>query len=172
MTVRFRDAVAADGPALAAVGRRCFDETFGPHFDPADMAAHLDESFGPDGLLADLARPDCRIRIAEEEGAIAAYLKLMPMSLPVDHAPGALEIKQLYVLEPWQGAGVAQALMDWAVATARADGAPALYLSVWEEGHRARAFYRRHGFVAAGHAPFRLGSHVCDDPVLKLDLAA
>ena len=51
------------------------------------------------------------------------------------------------MLQPWQGAGVAAALMDWAVETARAAGAPALYLSVWEEGDRAIAFYRRQGFV-------------------------
>ena len=41
------------------------------------------------------------------------------------------------MLAPWQGAGVAAALMDWAIDTARAAGAPALYLSVWEQGDRA-----------------------------------
>ena len=88
--------------------------------------------------------------MAEDGGAVAAYLKLAPIDLPVPHEPGALEIKQLYVLEPWQGAGVAAALMDWAIDTARADGAPALYLSVWEQGARAIAFYARHGFVTVG----------------------
>ena len=72
------------------------------------------------------------------------------MTLPVDHPAGALEIKQLYVLAPWQGTGVAAALMHWAIETARAEGAPALFLSVWEHGDRAIAFYRRHGFVTVG----------------------
>jgi len=170
VSLAYRMATAADGPALAAVGRQCFDETFGPHFPAADMATHLDRSFGPDGLRADLARPDCRIQMVEEGGQIAGYLKLMPMDLPIDHPPGSLEIKQLYILEPWQGAGLAAALMDWAVETAWADGAPALFLSVWKEGARAQAFYRKHGFDIAGSASFAIGDTVMVDPVMRRDL--
>ncbi len=49
MSVAYRRASAADGPALAAMGRRCFVETFGPHFPPEDMAVHLERMFGPGG---------------------------------------------------------------------------------------------------------------------------
>jgi diamine N-acetyltransferase len=170
VTVTYRLATPADGPAAAAMGRRCFDETFGAHFPADDHRMHLDRMFGPDGLPAELADPDVRVMLAEEDGVIAAYLKLVPMSLPVAHRPGALEIKQLYVLAPWQGAGIAQVLMEWAVETARADGAPALFLSVWEGGSRAQAFYLRQGFGIVGHAPFTLGTRVYQDPVMRLDL--
>ena len=71
------------------------------------------------------------------------------------------------MLAPWQGAGVAAVLMDWAVETARAEGAPALYLSVWEEGHRAIAFYRKQGFEIVDTAPFRLGSRTYQDPIMR-----
>ena len=171
MTVTYRDAAFADGPALAATGRRVFAETFGHAFDPADMALHLDRKFGPEGLPAELGDPALRIRLAEAEGDIIAYVKLAPMALAVDHPAGALEIGQFYVLAPWQGAGVAAPLMQWVIATARAEGAPALYLSVWEEGFRAIAFYRRHGFATVGTAPFQLGTRTYTDPVMRLDLA-
>ena len=108
--------------------------------------------------------------MAEEDGRVAGYLKLMPMGLPVDHPAGSLEIKQLYILEPWQGAGLAAALMDWALETARSDGAPALFLSVWQEGARAQAFYRKHGFEVVGMAPFAIGETVMIDPVMRRDL--
>jgi len=170
MSMTYRDAGQADGPALAEMGRRCFVETFGPHFPADDMALHLERMFGPDGLPAELRDPKLRVRMAEEDGHIAAYLKLAPMSLSAPHGPGAIEVKQLYVLEPWQGAGVAAALMDWAVATARAVGAPAIDLSVWEDGARAIAFYARRGFVTVGVAPFRLGTRTYQDPVMRLDL--
>lgn len=170
MSIAYRLATPADGPALAATGRRCFAETFGPYFPAADMATHLDRSFGPDGLIADLACPGCRVQMAEEDGQIAGYLKLMPMDLPTGHPAGSLEIKQLYILEPWQGAGLAAALMNWAVETARADGAPALFLSVWQKGERAQAFYRKHGFEVVGSAPFAIGDTVMVDPVMRLDL--
>ena len=170
MSVTYRLATPADGPAAAAMGRRCFVETFGAHFPADDMAVHLDRMFGPSGLPAELDDPTVRVILAEEDGAIAGYLRLVPTSLEIDHPPGALEIKQLYVLEPWQGAGVAPALLDWAIATARGEGAPALFLSVWSEGERAIAFYRRQGFVTVGHAPFLLGSRTYSDPVMRLDL--
>jgi ribosomal protein S18 acetylase RimI-like enzyme len=170
VSIAYRDAEIADGLALAEMGRRCFVETFGPHFPPDDMALHLARMFGPDGLPAELHDPKLRIRMAEEDGAIAAYLKLAPMGLPVPHEPGTLEIKQLYVLEPWQGAGVAAVLMDWAVETGRAGGAPALYLSVWEHGRRAIAFYSRRGFEQVGVAPFQLGARAYQDPVMRLAL--
>lgn len=168
--IAYRPATSADGSALAAMARRCFAETFGAHYAPADLAAHLDKAFGPGGLAAELADPGVRVMLAEEDGAVAAFLKLAPMTLPVAHPPGALEIKQLYVLEPWQGAGVAPVLMDWAIAAARDEGASALFLSVWAHNARAIAFYRRYGFEMAGHAPFTVGERVDMDPVMRLGL--
>ena len=170
MSVTWRDAGPADAAPLAAMGRRCFVETFGPHFPAEDMALHLERMFGAAALPAEYEDSALMIRMAEADGEIAAYLKLAPMKLSVPHEPGALEIRQLYVLTPWQGAGVAAALMDWAVETARAEGAPALYLSVWEKGDRAIAFYRKQGFETVGVAPFRLGDGVYQDPVMRLAL--
>jgi GNAT superfamily N-acetyltransferase len=171
VSIAYRPALPEDGPALADMGRRCFVETFGPHFPADDMALHLERMFGLEGLPAELHDPALRVQMAEEDGRIIAYLKLAPMDLEAPHEPGALEVKQLYVLAPWQGAGVASVLMDWAVETARAAGAPALYLSVWEQGARAIAFYSRRDFVKVGEAPFRLGARTYQDPVMRLDLA-
>ena len=170
MTVTYRDASIGDGAALAAMGRHCFVETFGAHFPADDMALHLEHMFGPDALPSNYEDPALKIRVAEADGTVAAYLKLAPMELPVPHEPDALELKQLYVLTPWQGAGVAAVLMGWAVETARAAGARALYLSVWEKGDRAIAFYRKQGFETVGVAPFRLGDGVYQDPVMRLAL--
>ena len=170
MSLTYRDAGPADAPALAAMGRRCFVETFGAYFPAEDMALHLEHKFGPDALAAEYLDPALRIRVAEQDGAPIAYLKLGPMDLPMAHEDGALEVKQLYVLEAWQGAGVAAALMAWAAETACAAGAPALYLCVWEKGDRAIAFYRKHGFETVGHAPFRLGTQLYQDPVMRLAL--
>jgi ribosomal protein S18 acetylase RimI-like enzyme len=170
VSVAYRDAGPADAPALAAMGERCFVETFGPFFPAEDMALHLARKFGPKALAAEFLDPALRMRMAEVGGEVIAWLKMGPMDLPVPHEAGALEVKQLYVLEAWQGAGVAAALMAWAAETARAAEAPALYLCVWEKGDRAIAFYHKHGFETVGHAPFRLGTQLCQDPVMRLAL--
>ena len=170
MSLSCRTAGPADAPALAAMGRRCFVETFGAHFPADDMALHLERKFGPEALPAEYLDPALRIRLAEEDGEVVGYLKLGPMDLEAPHEAGALEVKQLYVLQPWQGAGVAALLMEWAVGAALAEGAPALYLCVWEKGDRAIAFYRKHGFETVGEEPFRLGSRTYQDPVMRLAL--
>lgn len=170
MSVSYRIATAADATALADMGRCCFAETFGPAFPDEEMAIHLERHFGPQALPAEFLDPALTIRVAEADGAIVAYLKLAPMDLPVPHEPDAQMIRQLYVLEPWQGAGVAATLMDWAIGTARDEGAPALYLCVWEKGDRAIAFYRKHGFATVGETPFWLGNLQYMDPVMRLAL--
>jgi ribosomal protein S18 acetylase RimI-like enzyme len=170
VTVRYRDAGPADAPALAAMGRRCFVETFGAHFPAEDMALHLERKFGAEALAREYLDPALTIRVAEQDGAMVAYLKLGPMDLPVPHDPAALQVMQVYVLAAWQGAGVAAALMDWAAGSARRRGAPALYLCVWEKGDRAIAFYRKCGFETVGHAPYQLGTLHYQDPVMRLEL--
>jgi ribosomal protein S18 acetylase RimI-like enzyme len=170
VTVSYRTAGPADAPALAAMGRRCYEETFGAHFPAEDMALHLERKFGADALAAEYLDPVLTIRVAEASGEIVAYLKLGPMDLPVPHAPDALQVLQVYVLIPWQGAGVAAALMNWAAETARAEGASELYLCVWEKGERAIAFYRKRGFETVGLTPYQLGTLHYQDPVMRLAL--
>jgi ribosomal protein S18 acetylase RimI-like enzyme len=170
VSIAYRRATVADGAALAAIARRCFTETFGAIYEADDLAHHLDLRFGPAGLPAELADPAFRVMMTEDAGDPCAYLKLAPMGQPVDHPPGSLEIKQLYVLQPWQGAGVAQVLMDWAIETARAENAPAIFLSVWEGNARAIAFYHRYGFTVCGHAPYAVGERTDMDPVMRLDV--
>jgi len=50
MTIHYRDARAIDGPALSAMARRSFTETFGNLYRQSDLAAFLDEAFGVNGL--------------------------------------------------------------------------------------------------------------------------
>ena len=82
----------------------------------------------------------------------------------------AVQLSQLYVAAAWQGAGIAQALMSWVLDTARADGAPALALTVWEENDRAKRFYARYGFVHVGDYAFQTGNQVDRDLIMRLAL--
>lgn len=166
-----RDATPADGPELNAMARQSFVDTFTAEYDPADFATYLDQAYGGDGLVADLARPDIAFRIARADDRIVGYAKVSALTLPHSAAaPGAFELRQLYVATGWHGTGVAAMLMDWTLAHARAAGAPELYLAVFEFNHRARAFYRRHGFEEVGEYDFRVGSRVDRDRLMRLAL--
>ena len=166
----YRDAVPADGPALAAMARRCFTDTFGSLYRASDLFPFLDRAFGADGLPSQIDDPRFTIRLAIDDEAIAGFAKVGPVEFPGTWDAGTIELHQLYVLGAWQGEGVAPALMDWVIATARARDYNRLVLSVFIDNLRARRFYTRYGMREIGHYEYRVGEHIDDDRIWALDL--
>lgn len=167
--ITYREATIADAAPLATLGADSFTQTFGHFYTPADLALFL-ENHTAASWAAELGDPDFAVSIAEQDGAMIAYAKLGPPHLPFTPASAATELRQLYVLGPWQGAGVAAALMEWVIATARSREAKALFLSVFTDNHRARRFYARFGFEPVGTYSFMVGSHADQDIVMRLAL--
>lgn len=151
--------------ALRAMARRCFADTFARHYDPEPFEAFLDGTYGPDGGMArDLADPHLHWFAAFEATRPIGYAKLTPLRAPAEAPlPGALELQQLYVLKAWHGTGVADRLMEWALATGA--GAPEIYLTVFDHNERAKRFYGRYGFTEVGRCTFTLGDRVDDDRI-------
>jgi GNAT superfamily N-acetyltransferase len=168
--ITYRDARAADAAPLSAMARQSFVETFGTLYSPSDLAAFLDDAFGVNGLAAQLSDPDFTVRLAEEDGQIIAFAKMGPVTFPGEWRPDAIELYQFYVLGPWQGQGVAQAMMEWAIFHARDHGAREIILSVYVDNHRARRFYERYGFEEIGAYAFQVGETIDDDRLMRLAL--
>ena len=167
----YRDAIPADGPALADMAKRSFTDTFGTLYRPEDLAAFLDQAFGANGLPAHLSDPGYTIRLAlDDDGAIVGFAKLGPVAFPGDWPATAIELHQLYVRADQHGAGVGPALMDWAIAAARAAGRSEMILSVYVDNARAIRFYQRYGFVETGRYVFMVGEQPDDDRIMRLVL--
>ncbi len=160
-------------PELAHFANRAFTETFGHIYASSDLASFLDGWNPPARLAAQLADPDWAFAlIRNPDGAIQGYIKLGPIDfdLPDEHsATDAIELHQLYVASAAKGTGVAAALMEWGICESR-NRARVLYLSVFSENPRAQAFYRRYGFVDIGPNAFRVGNHIDEDRIWRLDL--
>jgi GNAT superfamily N-acetyltransferase len=165
----YRNAVPDDAETLSRLGAETFTETFGHLYTPENLAAFL-ENHRPERWRAELADPAFRVRLAEEDGSAAAYAKLGPPSLPFEVRRPCIELRQFYVLGPWQGRGIAAELMRWALGEARTAGAEEMYLSVFVDNHRARRFYARYGFEMIGTYHFMVGSHADDDLIMRLVL--
>lgn len=169
MSVTFRDAGPQDAAAIAELGARTFTETFGHLYTPENLAAFL-ANHSLERWRAELADPAFAVRIGEAGGEAVAYAKLGPPSLPFHPQGQPIELRQFYVLKPWQGAGAARELMQWVLEEARRRGADELYLSVFVDNDRARRFYQRYGFVAVGRYDFMVGSHADEDIVMRRSL--
>lgn len=166
--LRYRDVALDDAAMIAELFSRCFVETFGHLYRPHDLDLFL-AGVTAEAFAAEIANPAFALRVAEAGGPIG-FAKLGPPSLPVETPPATLELWQIYVLKPWQGQGVAQQLYDWAEAQARSRGAEHLQLTVYTDNHRARRFYDRRGFVAAGRYDFMVGNHADEDIIMRKPL--
>ncbi len=167
--ISYRTATQADAAALARLGADSFSQTFGHLYSAADLALFL-SNHTDEGWAAELADPLFATRVAELDGAMIGYIKLGPPHLPFAPPDTALELRQLYVLAPWQGAGVAAALTEWLISEARTRDARSLYLSVFTDNHRARRFYARYGFEEVGPYTFMVGTHADEDIVMRMTL--
>ena len=169
--IRYRDATEDDAANISALFCISFTETFGELYAPDDLAAFLD-SLSPEAFAREIDDPAYAFRLAEEadDCRLVGFVKLGPPNLPGETPPDTIELRQLYVLGPWQGEGIAAALTDWAFDEARRRGKRHMQLSVYVDNHRARRFYEKRGFVEVGAYQFKVGDHIDDDRVMRVTL--
>jgi diamine N-acetyltransferase len=191
--VRLRPATSADAPALALVGAATFLEAFTWMLPGADIVAHCARHHTAEAYRAYLAHPDTRITLAEAVpgGAPVGYAMLAAPELPTFAVRQTdIELKRIYLftrfrsgvtpvlqfleeygdLRPAEGLRAGQALMDAAVADARAMGRTRLLLGTHAGNLQAIAFYRKNGFTEAGTRTFQVGMQVCCDLIFAKTL--
>lgn len=161
--MHLRPAGPADAWPLAALKRATFRETFVEGFAipyPADELALFEaQTYSPAAVAAELADPATAQWVVEAaDGALVGYAKAGACALPhPDVAPGAAELKQLYLREAAQGRGLGLALFDTAMAHLAAARPGPVWLGVWSGNFRAQTFYTDRGFAPVGTYRFRVG---------------
>jgi GNAT superfamily N-acetyltransferase len=148
---RIRRAEARDAAPLAGLAERTFRATFAPHNSDANMALHCARTYGASIQAAEIADPARVTVVADDGGTLVAYAQLrVGNTTACVEAARPAEIQRIYVDAPWQGLGIAQALMEAMLRHARGRGADRVWLGVWEHNPRARRFYAKCGFALAG----------------------
>lgn len=170
--ILLRPATREDAAILADLGVRTFRETFEAITSASDMDAFLAQAYGEAIQAAELADPARPARILEIDGVPSGFLQLR-LGHREPGVPGGrpVELQRIYLLRTAQGGGRGALLMDEALRIAQAWGADVLWLGVWENNHKALAFYARHGFHEVGEHIFRIGDQVDRDLILAKDLA-
>jgi GNAT superfamily N-acetyltransferase len=169
--VTIRTATAADTAGVADLARRTFHDTFAATNDAADMALHLAASYGVEQQTRELSDRDITTLLVEEDGQAVAYAMVRGGHAPdCVTGPRPIELWRFYVDRGWHGRGIAQALMERVKTVAHERGAQTLWLGVWERNPRARAFYAKCGFTAAGEHIFLFGTDPQTDLVMVMPL--
>ena len=159
---------------LQTISRSTFAQTFDEHNNPEDMQAYLNASFSAEKLLAELNNINSAFYFAMEKNSnkIVGYLKVNTGDAQTEKNDlNAFEIERIYVDKAYFGKKVGQLLFDKAIEIANSKKVSYVWLGVWEENHRALAFYTKNGFKAFDKHLFKLGNDVQTDIMMKLTLA-
>jgi ribosomal protein S18 acetylase RimI-like enzyme len=154
---------------LRAISCSTFSQTFLEHNTADDMEAYLTSSFSVEKLTQELNNPNTEFYFAMEENAIVGYLKVNIGEAQTEHINlNAFEIERIYVDKAYLGKKVGQLLFSKAIELAKSKNVAYVWLGVWEENHRALAFYKKNGFIPFDKHVFMLGNDAQTDIMMKL----
>jgi ribosomal protein S18 acetylase RimI-like enzyme len=166
--VLIREATIADLPKLRTLAISVFTITFEKANNPEDFKAFMDEAYSEEQMRKELAEPGAVYLIAEDDEQFAGYARVRENN-EVDHYLGTnhIELQRLYSDIPWQGKGVAKALMDACEKIALDRGKDWIWLGVWEHNPKAVHYYQKHGYERFSQHDFMLGADKQTDLLTK-----
>lgn len=132
-----RKALRADAQYLATLAEQTFRDTFTAANRAEDMALHCSASYSECIQAQEIANPDQDTLVCEHKGLLVAFSQIRGGKPPACVAAARpTEIQRFYVSREWQGKGLAHDLMTACMDKARARGAEAVWLGVWERNPR------------------------------------
>lgn len=158
---------------LTDLAYKTFWDAFAPHPKnaPDDLADYMRQAFGLDQITAELGDHKNLFLIAEIEGELAGYSKLIFDNIePGITAERPVELSRLYSHQKFLGQGVGQALLNACFDRAKEAGCDAMWLGVWEFNPRAQRFYKKNGFREVGKHVFQLGNDSQTDLLMQREL--
>src|SRR5262245_31852043 len=169
--MNIRRGVPEDAETLSAAAERWFRETFSPDNTAEDMELYCASAFSPDIQRAQLTDPAVEtLLLHDPSGRLMAYAQLRDGGPDGITLPAPIELWRFYVDSVHHGRGLAAQLMAGVESAARAREAKTLWLGVWEKNYRARAYYRKAGFLDIGSHEFHLGADLQTDRLLSRPL--
>lgn len=138
MDVTMRTAVAADLPAIL---RLLADDPLGKARETA-----VDESYQA-AFAAIAADPNHEMVVAELDGRVVGCFQLSFIPGLSRRGAWRAQIESVRIDSALRGRGAGQAMMDWAIAKARARGCALVQLTTDKRRPDAHRFYARLGFV-------------------------
>ncbi|WP_024889379.1 GNAT family N-acetyltransferase [Luteimonas huabeiensis] len=158
MALALRRATVEDAARVADLAARTFTETFGHLYPREDLDAFLAQAYAVERQRTILAHPDYAVWLLDADGEAVGHVAAGPCGLPhADVGGDDGEIKRLYLLRGWQGAGHGARMMATAMDWLLRGGPRTLWVGVWSENLGAQRFYARHGFGKVGEYLFPVG---------------
>ena len=170
-----------DVVAVSELAARTFPDACPENLPQEAIDDHIARQLNPDVFDALISDPERhRVFVAEVWGGLVGYVltHVGPDALPCELVrPGRVEdgsayLSKCYVDQAWRGSGIADVLLERAVADAAELGHTAVVLGTNRGNKAAQAFYKRHGFRKRSTRTFDVGGVRNYDVVMVRDLTA
>ncbi|MEP7069051.1 MAG: GNAT family N-acetyltransferase [Usitatibacter sp.] len=152
-----RAATPADSLCLGVLGTQVFLDTYATSGIRRPIAAEVVAAFSTSAVRALFDDPALRITVAERDDHLIGFVQT---ALATGHdlvrSPSPVELRRIYVQEPFTRQGVGALLLRHAEEAADSEGATHLWLSAWVHNERALRFYARHGYIDLGSTPVQI----------------
>jgi len=167
-----RTASINDAELLADLGAETFHDTFMSSNTEEDMKLYLAKNFSRAQLEAELEEAGTIFIIAEHNGEAVGYAKMRTQDEPEGlNESNQIEIERIYSRKEYFGKAVGKTLMEACLRIGKSAGHKVAWLGVWEHNPRAIAFYEKCGFQKFGTHPFRLGTDLQTDILMKKEIS-
>lgn len=172
--IKIRQTTSEDSKVLTDLAYTTFWDAFAHHPKnaPDDLNHYMRQAFSLEQITAELADEKSIFLLAEIEGELAGYSKLILDNIePGVTATLPIELSRLYSQQKFLGQGVGQTLMDACFERARQVNRDVMWLGVWEYNPRAQRFYEKNGFRIVGKHVFQLGSDPQTDLLMQKEIS-
>jgi ribosomal protein S18 acetylase RimI-like enzyme len=177
-TIRIIEAEPEHAPAIAAIGRQSFTDTFGPLFGPLfvnknELKEYLDYTYAISKIESSISKSTNAVYLAVAGEMPVGFVKLKKNSLhPQISSLSQLELQKIYVLKEFHGSGAGAGLMQAALELANEEEVEHLWLDTHIDNVRGIRFYEKHGFKIYGRHYFTIGTQLFEYHLMDLELQA
>ena len=156
---------------LQSISRQTFFDSFASQNTEKNMGLFLEAEFAEEKLKSELLNADSEFYFARSDNGIMGYLKINSGNAQTEFKENSgMEIERIYALKEFYGKGVGKILLDKALEVAKESRMEYIWLGVWEKNPRAIRFYEKNGFIQFGSHPFRVGTDVQTDILMRREL--
>ena len=169
--ISIMQANAIHAPAIAAIGKEAFADTFGPLFESSEqLKQYLDRTYAIPKIAFGLRKSSNVFYLAVAGEKPVGFIKLKKNCLnPQIPSLSQMELQKLYVLKEYHGSGAGAGLMKAAIELAAAEKMEHLWLDTHIGNARGIRFYEKHGFTIYGEHYFTIGRQTFQYHLMNLE---
>ncbi len=169
--IKLRKITLVDLAELKSISQKTYSDAFSWGNTKENMLLYLNSSFNKEKLQSEIIENQSAFYFAKYKNETVGYFKINFGSAQTDlNDRDAMELERIYVLEKFQGKSIGKKLLTDVIQIAKKREVNYLWLGVWKKNEKAIKFYKKQGFTTFNSHPFKMGTEIQTDLLMKLTL--